>query len=179
MSNPATTAAASNLTPNQLDTLEMLIEDQRLFPEIHAADGCDLPAADTEEDADALELSGLVVVTRTPQGTTLRLAPTPVTLSARGRQLPALMQDHQHTVGPWAGQPPRQVDRKGWGPNGELVWVTGPEPLGPRGGARYCVRTRTVAGQRDNRSKVWDGGCGIHKSKTAAVAAFRQRVGAA
>jgi hypothetical protein len=68
---------------------------------------------------------------------------------------------------------PGDINRRGYGPWGETVWIHGPEPLGPRDGARWAVRTRTLGSRLGS---VWDGGCSIFTSREEAIRAFRFRI---
>jgi hypothetical protein len=74
------------------------------------------------------------------------------------------------------------VNRRGYGQHGEVVWIHGPEPLGPRGGKRWAIRTRSLTLQRDQtrieRAKCWDGGCCMYRTRAEAIEAFRARTDA-
>jgi len=84
---------------------------------------------------------------------------------------------HQHmepTV--MEGRGSGDVNKRGYGPYGETVWLHGPEPLGPRGGQRWALRTRTHQAGWLPSHQVWNGGCSTYDSKAEATAAFQARV---
>ncbi len=70
---------------------------------------------------------------------------------------------------------PTEIDLRGYGPWGEIVWLHGPERLGPRGGKRWIVRTRTRREQQSNRTKVWNGGSCNYRTRREALAAYRNQ----
>jgi hypothetical protein len=68
------------------------------------------------------------------------------------------------------------INRLGYASDGSILWIHGPEPLGPRGGQRWAVRRRTLAFNRGHMpgSYVWDRGCYIFATRTEALACFRR-----
>ncbi len=72
--------------------------------------------------------------------------------------------------------PTTTVNHRGLAADGAIVWLHGPEPLGPRGGERWAVRTQTRNFNRDHgpRSWCWDRGCAIFRTEVEARACFHR-----
>jgi hypothetical protein len=85
------------------------------------------------------------------------------------RMIPSLM----HDVLP-RDYPPRDLDRRGLDRRGSIVWVAGPEPLGPRGGLRWSVRVMSLRQACGDRTPVYDCGGGTYRTRAAALEAFRE-----